>query len=106
MKHEPCTTRVLRCLLAAVLLTGAASLPADPAAECRQEAQDYAVPPEQEADYIDGCILSRGGSLAPAAAEENVPVDESGAVPPMETDEMIDAGQPDGALPGDINGSY
>jgi len=33
-------------------------------------------------------------------------VDEYGAVPPMETDQMIDAGQPDGVLPGDINGSY
>ena len=106
MKHDRCTARVVRYLLAGSLLAGVSPLLADPAAECRQEVQDYAIPPEQAADYIDGCILSRGGSLAPVASEEYAPVDDSGAVPPAETDPIIEAGQPDGELPGGINGSY
>lgn len=33
-------------------------------AECRQEAEEYAIPPEQLEDYVTGCILSRGGNYA------------------------------------------
>ena len=60
-------------LLATGLLCGIPALRADTAAECRQEVQDYGIPPEQAADYIDGCILSRGGFPEPAA----MPVDDA-----------------------------
>jgi len=106
MKHTSCTTRVVRNLLTCSLLAAATPVLADPAAECRQEAQDYAIPPEQSAEYIDGCILSRGGVPGPAAGGETVPVDETGSVPLADTEQMNDAGQPDEALPGGINGAY
>ncbi len=100
------TLRVVPCLLTATLLAAASPVLADPAAECRQEAQNYAIPPEQEADYISGCILSRGGSLDPAASEQDIPVDDAGAVPPVDTSPMMETGQPDGELPGGVYGAY
>jgi len=66
------------------------SLPvvANVAAECRQEAEEYGIPPEQMEDYVTGCVLSRGGEYVqepavqdPAgdtAPEYGLP-DESGA---------------------------
>lgn len=53
------------------LLAGAGmavvSLPAlaNVEAECRQEAEDYGIPPEQMDDYVTGCVLSRGGNYTP-----------------------------------------
>ena len=47
-------------------------------AECRKEAQDYEVVPEQRDDYIAGCIDSRGGVITPDNIEEDsAPVVES-----------------------------
>jgi len=37
-------------------------------AECRQEAEDYGIPPEQMDDYVTGCVLSRGGNYTPDPA--------------------------------------
>jgi hypothetical protein len=39
--------------------------------ECRQEAGDYGIPPEQLEEYVTGCVLSRGGDYAPAAAVQD-----------------------------------
>jgi hypothetical protein len=49
-------------------------------AECRQEAEDYGIPPEQLEDYVTGCVLSRGGNytLDPAIPDYGIP-GESGA---------------------------
>lgn len=108
MKTVSCTTRTLRCLLAGGLLATTATLLADPAAECRQEAQDYAIPAEQAADYIDGCILSRGGSLAPGGAGETVQADEAGYDPAPDPEQTDGTGQVqvDEAMPGGEDGTY
>jgi hypothetical protein len=47
--------------------TAVVSLPvlASVEAECRQEAEDYGIPPEQMEDYVTGCVLSRGGEFTP-----------------------------------------
>lgn len=37
---------------------------ADVAAQCRIEAEGYAIPQEQLEEYIDGCILASGGGLS------------------------------------------
>lgn len=74
--------------LTVFLLAGAGmvvvSLPvlANVEAECRQEAEDYGIPPEQLEDYVTGCVLSRGGNYAqePAPGESVVP-DEGGEIP-------------------------
>jgi len=76
--------------LLVTLLAGAGmvvfSLPvlANVAAECRQEAEDYGIPPEQMEDYVTGCVLSRGGEYTPEAAVPDAAQDyglpgESGA---------------------------
>lgn len=60
---------------------------ADIMARCQQEAEDYAIPQEQLADYIDGCVLGMGGFLAdryadePAGDEQPVPVEDEVPVP-------------------------
>ena len=41
---------------------------AEPVGECRQEAESYGIPPEQFQDYVDGCVLSRGGHLPDAGS--------------------------------------
>jgi len=105
MKNTVRTTRVLRFLLTGSLLAVAASLFADPAAECSQEAQHYAIPPEQTAEYIEGCILSRGGLPDPAAGEAPVPADEGEFAPQTDTEQMNDAVQPDEVLPGENYGT-
>jgi len=106
MKYARSPARVVRNLLTGSLLAAASMVLADPAAECRQEVQDYAIPPEQAADYIDGCILSRGGIPETAAGGETIPVDETGSTPQADTEQMNDAGQTDEALPGGVDGAY
>ena len=107
MKHTCCTTRVLRSLLAGSLLAAALPLLADPAAECRQEVQDYAIPPEQAAQYLDDCILSRGGLPDdPAASDTPVTAEDAVSDPMTDTEQSYDAGQPDEVLPGDANVTY
>jgi len=106
MKHASCTTRALRCVLAVGLLSAAATLLADPAAECRQEVRDYAIPPEQAAQYIDDCILSRGGLPEPDAGDASDPAADDASTPMTDTEQPYDAGQPDEALPGDNDVTY
>ena len=62
-----------------VLLAGLILQPmpvrADPAVECREEAKLYGVPQEQFAEYVDGCVLSRGGypDIAADSGENSMP---------------------------------
>jgi hypothetical protein len=94
------------CLLAGSLLAGMTALRADPAAECRQEVQDYGISPDQATDYLNGCVLSRGGSLVPVATGEGMPLDDpAGPAPPVD-EPIYDAGQQDGLLPGGSDGAY
>lgn len=62
----------LRAIVSVVIgFSGAAqSVKADLTAECRQEAEHYAVPPELLDDYIAGCVVSRGGVHASDVAED------------------------------------
>ena len=70
------------CLLLAIVgdtSTSWAITPEDQASiasQCRQDAETYDIPPEQMADYVDGCILSMGGY--PSSPPE---ADPSGAIP-------------------------
>ena len=80
------------------LLAGAGvavvSLPvlANVEAECRQEAEDYGIPPEQMGDYVTGCVLSRGGNYTPdPAVQDPDPVLQDYNAPP-EGDLTNDAG--------------
>jgi hypothetical protein len=59
--------------LLAVAGVAVVSLPvlANVDAECRQEAEEYAIPPEQMDDYVTGCVLSRGGNYTPAPVVED-----------------------------------
>ena len=59
-------TPLLACLLAGAGMTVASlPVPAGVDEECRQEAEDYGIPPEQMDDYVTGCVLSRGGNYIP-----------------------------------------
>jgi hypothetical protein len=98
--------RLLPGLLAAALLAGPFPVAADPAAECRQEVQDYGIPPEQAQDYIDGCILSRGGVLeadpaGAAAVDMAMPQGDE-----YREGQVFDAGQSGEMLPGGSDGAY
>ena len=69
-------TRKLLSLIAAAgfLWLPASAVGADIMSECREEASLYGIPPEQFDDYIDGCVLSRGGGYAPAETGETTAV--------------------------------
>jgi hypothetical protein len=45
--------------------------------QCRREAQDYGIAPEQMEDYVSGCIMAYGGmpEAEPEPEEEAPPVD-------------------------------
>ena len=83
-------TPLLVSMLAGVC-AAAVSLPllADVDAECRQEAEEYGIPPEQLDDYVTGCVLSRGGNYVPEPAAEDytAPVEpETGTDPGVSND--------------------
>ena len=75
MKHNHLHNRIFQLLITGSLLAAAAApLMANPSAECRTEAEEYAIPPEQVEDYVRDCILSRGGELVPVAGEVDMPL--------------------------------
>jgi hypothetical protein len=49
--------------------------------QCRREAQDYGIAPEQMEDYVSGCIMAYGGM--PEAEPEPEPEEEA---PPVDND--------------------
>jgi len=51
--------------------------------QCRREAQDYGIAPEQMEDYVSGCIMAYGGM--PEAEPEPEPEPEEEA-PPVDND--------------------
>lgn len=88
----------------ASLLTGiglaTASLPllANIDTECREEAEEYGIPPEQMEDYVSGCAMSRGGSTFEAPAEDfSSPEEDAGET--AAPDEPSDAGEAGGDVP-------
>ena len=84
--------------LVVFLLAGASvavvSLPAlaNVDAECRQEAEDYGIPPEQMDDYVTGCVLSRGGNYTQDPVEQNPDPAVQDYTAPPEGDLTNDAG--------------
>jgi len=72
---------LLACLLAGVGLTAVCQpVMANDETDCRQEAEEYGIPPEQLEDYVDGCILSRGGDDSPEPVVEDYNAPEEGEV--------------------------
>ena len=49
--------------------------------QCRREAQDYGIAPEQMEDYVSGCIMAYGGM--PEAEPEPEPEEDA---PPVDND--------------------
>ena len=76
---QPMLTTVLGYLLVTLAGTlGSTGVSANAASDCRQEAKDYDVSPEQLDDYINGCMASRGEYIAEDVNEmDYVPPDES-----------------------------
>lgn len=86
---QPIFTIVQGCLLVTLAVTGySAPASADDAGDCRQEALDYGISAEELDDYIDGCLASRGESIADDTANiDYVPPDEMDDLPDPLTDE-------------------
>jgi hypothetical protein len=49
--------------------------------QCRREAQDYGVAPEQIEEYVSGCVLAYGGMPEAAPEAEAPPVDAGADAP-------------------------
>jgi hypothetical protein len=66
--------------------------------QCRADAETYAIPPEQMAEYIDGCILSMGGQLSSPAQDAAIQDSAPAGAPPDEDTfavEPMEPGDPD-----------
>jgi hypothetical protein len=80
MNYKQGARRFAGMLAGACLATASLPVVAGLEQECRQEAEDYGIAPEQLDDYISGCVLSRGGSVATEAPDEyySPPVEDTG----------------------------
>lgn len=80
MNNKQGALRFAGMLAGACLATASLPVGAGLEQDCRQEAEDYGIAPEQLDDYISGCVLSRGGSVASDQPEEDYspPVEDSG----------------------------
>jgi murein endopeptidase len=54
--------------------------------ECRREAQDYGIAPEQIEEYVNGCVLAAGGMPPEVSEAQALPVD-AGAEAPADVDQ-------------------
>jgi hypothetical protein len=86
------TTLALAGMLAVPLVATAleAQEYADIQSQCRREAQDYGVAPEQIEEYVSGCVLAYGGMPQAAPEPEAAPVDD-GADAPAADEQDTDA---------------
>ena len=50
-------------------------------AQCKQEVTDYGIAPEQAAEYVDGCVLSKGGYLQSAPQDSDTAAGEAEDLP-------------------------
>jgi hypothetical protein len=68
---------------------------ADIQSQCRREAQEYGVEPEQIEEYVNGCVMAYGGM--PAAEPETAapPADAGLEVPAGDEQQPEDAGDQD-----------
>jgi len=67
--------------------------------QCRREAQDYGIAPEQMEDYVSGCIMAYGGmpeaEPEPEPEEEAPPVDNDVDTPAVDEQDTEGAGDQD-----------
>ena len=63
--------------------------------QCRREAQDYGIAPEQMEEYVSGCIMAYGGmpEVDPEVAE--TPVDTDVDTSAVDEQDTQDAGEQD-----------
>ena len=54
--------------------------------QCRREAQDYGIAPEQMEEYVSGCIMAYGG-MPEAEPEAEAPPVDAGAEAPAADDQ-------------------
>ena len=72
MIATPHFTVAVSCLLVTALWFSSPGRAADSLdSECQSEATLYEIPQEQRADYVAGCIASRGGYTVTEPPEEN-----------------------------------
>ncbi len=90
MKKLQGTPLLLSLLAGAGMAVVCLPVPASVDAECRQEAEEYGIPPEQLEDYVTGCVLSRGGEYTPDPVVPDPSVQDYDA--PPEGDAGNDAG--------------
>jgi hypothetical protein len=63
--------------------------------QCRREAQDYGVAPEQMEEYVSGCIMAYGGMPETEPEPEAPPVDNEVDTPAVDNQDTEDAGEQD-----------
>jgi hypothetical protein len=74
MIATPHFTVAVSCLLVTAVWFNSPARAADSLdSECQSEATLYEIPQEQRADYVAGCIASRGGYAVMEAPEEPAP---------------------------------
>jgi hypothetical protein len=61
--------------------------------QCRREAQDYGIAPEQMEEYVSGCIMAYGGM--PETEPEPPPVDNDADTSAVDNQETEDTGEQD-----------
>jgi hypothetical protein len=65
--------------------------------QCRREAQDYGVAPEQIEEYVNSCVMAYGGmpAAAPEPETEAPPADAGADAPAAGEQDTDDAGDQD-----------
>ena len=63
--------------------------------QCRREAQDYGVAPEQIEEYVSGCVTAYGGMPEAVPEPEAPPVDAGADAPAADEQGTEDAGEQD-----------
>ena len=102
MNNKQGARRLAGMLAGACLANASLAVGAGLEQECRQEAEDYGIAPEQLEDYISGCVLSRGGSVATELPGEDYspPVEDTGeGAESGEADESGGEGEETGHAP-------
>ena len=56
--------------------------------QCRREAQDYGIEPEQIEEYVNGCVLANGGVPEMPQETDAPPVDAGAEAPAVDEPDM------------------
>ena len=63
--------------------------------QCRREAQDYGIAPEQMEEYVSGCIMAYGGMPEAEPEVAEMPADTDVDTSAVDEQDMQDAGEQD-----------